>query len=320
MAVISPHTAPNFVFGQYFKILRWTVETPPGDLNPRLVLYVGFWVSDYARKQAPQAPAYTYPLTLPISVLMDMGYADPRDEMYELLLKTMFNGLNASPDFTVQDQVKASTLGQSQMRKKAEISAAKYRANKSFFVFRGAKFQAGDDAMLQIQTTMNGILGRGGKLRDDWNGAWLDINNNPFPIPDVETWYSFYAAIEETGQRNFDHSRALKMLVDQCTTMNQVAAINWDIDLTTFQLPEPVADPEEGTEDPVPSTNTLPELEPPPPTPNIPVSQPKEPEPDPVPEPAPEPEPEPTPSESNASHGELLVPPPQPIGEPDSLP
>jgi hypothetical protein len=90
---------------------------------------------------------------------------DPRIALYNYLKTTdLFSGAVVTDALSDDHNL---TLDALKALKKAEIQRAKNRANKDHFMFRGVAFQADDDAMLQIQTTMNGILARGA-LREGW--------------------------------------------------------------------------------------------------------------------------------------------------------
>lgn len=103
MAIESPHTAPNFVFGNYFKILRAEMACQPNDPRPRVTVWVGFYVSAYARDNNG-SPPYTYAMTFTIEEMLAAGFQDPRDWMYPLLMQSpLFKGVGAAPEMAVRE-------------------------------------------------------------------------------------------------------------------------------------------------------------------------------------------------------------------------
>lgn len=107
-----------------------------------------------------------------------------------------------------------------------EINAAKLAANRSYFVFQGKKIACDEHSRLIIDS-VNGAVVLTGQLPTGWAGAWKALDNTFVPIPDVDTWRQFYTALAAQDQANFLYSQALKALVDQATTEEQVTAIHW---------------------------------------------------------------------------------------------
>lgn len=225
MAIELEFTTKSGVVGNYVRINRGEVIISPNEKSTRWDLWVAYYVSEAARKVSAD-PVMSEIVSIPFHTIdpedLPALAQDPRPYLYAILAQ--------QPDFVgaihLDEDSDALSLEDAKARKKAEITAAKVQANRNYFIFRGKRIQADDDAMLQIQTTMNGVLARGA-LRDDWFGGWLTLDNDVVPIPDVETWFAFYAAIEKTGQANFDYSRTLKALVDQAATVIEVEAIRW---------------------------------------------------------------------------------------------
>lgn len=99
MAIITAHTAPNFAFGDYFRILKAEFLCAPGGPTPRWVIHVGFYASAEAR-QAYLDPMFTHVVQLDLDLELPDGskVEDPREALlYPLLMKSMFAGTNAKP-------------------------------------------------------------------------------------------------------------------------------------------------------------------------------------------------------------------------------
>lgn len=231
MALISDKLSPNKAPAEYFTILRGEILCGPGQVDPRIDIWLGQYVNEEARRTPEVNPLYQHRVAIPFSSMN----IDIRTILYQMVKDSGFFGEDMVYDaIDNNDNLELNSIKQ---LKKNEIQRAKNRANKGNFVFRGVEFQGNDDAMLQIQITTQGIVARGGRLRDDWNGAWLAADNSPYPILDVETWYAMLDAIETTGQANFDRAVALKARIDAATTVDEVDSIHWNMDLSQPYVP-----------------------------------------------------------------------------------
>ena len=75
---------------------------------------------------------------------------------------------------------------------------------------------------------VNGYVSNTGSLPDSWPGGWKHMDNGYVPIVSVEMWKMFYAAMVNQGMANFQKAQALKQRVSEATTVQEVAAINWE--------------------------------------------------------------------------------------------
>lgn len=88
MALESPQIAPNFAAGNYFNILHFRGICSPGEPEPRLEVWVGFYASEQARR-ANVNPMYQHQWNILFDDLKDVPappfLGDPRAWLYELI-------------------------------------------------------------------------------------------------------------------------------------------------------------------------------------------------------------------------------------------
>lgn len=122
--------------------------------------------------------------------------------------------------------VEPPTLDWLRSTKKAEINAAREKANSSTFTHQGKEFQVDSNGWKDI-TAVGGHVGMFQSLPADFPGAWKALDNTYFPIQTVDAFKAFYASMVAQGAHNFMRAQALKTLVDNCTTAEQIESVNW---------------------------------------------------------------------------------------------
>ena len=110
--------------------------------------------------------------------------------------------------------------------KNAEINAARLAANFSTFTHGGKTFACDQLSRSDIDGT-NGFVSLYGTMPPGWPGGWKAVDNTYTPIATVDDWKAFYASLFAAGNANFAHSQALKAALNNATTAEQVAAIQW---------------------------------------------------------------------------------------------
>lgn len=118
------------------------------------------------------------------------------------------------------------TLEQLKAAKNTEINTERAAANCSTFIFSGKAFSCDMLSRGDIDG-INGYVALYAALPPSFPGAWKAVDNSVFPIPDVNSWKTFYAAMVAAGAANFAHSQQLKTTLAAATTAEQVAAIVW---------------------------------------------------------------------------------------------
>ena len=122
--------------------------------------------------------------------------------------------------------VPSKTLEQLKSEKNTEINTERATANCSTFMYSGKSFSCDMLSRGDIDG-INGFVALYAALPPSFPGAWKSVDNSIFPIPDVNTWKTFYAAMVAAGAANFAHSQQLKTTLAAATTAEQVAAIVW---------------------------------------------------------------------------------------------
>lgn len=103
MAIIAPHTAPNFAFGNYHRIQDIRYVCNAAEPEPHWLVVVAFYANAEARNLNTE-PMYTHSVKLPRGVDLGNGVivGDPRAGIYDLLMHTLFAGTNAEPHLDVE--------------------------------------------------------------------------------------------------------------------------------------------------------------------------------------------------------------------------
>ena len=118
------------------------------------------------------------------------------------------------------------TLEDAKSAKNAEINAARADANSRAFPHAGHEFAC--DALSRGDIDgINGYVALNGSFPAQFPGAWKAVDNSYYPLPDVESWKAFYAAMVATGAAHFAHAQELKALLSSATTIEEVEAIVW---------------------------------------------------------------------------------------------
>lgn len=97
--------------------------------------------------------------------------------------------------------------------KRAEINAARYKANTTTFPY-GGKLIACDALSRSDIDGVNGYVALNGTLPVGFPNQWKAVDNTYVAIPDVATWNLFYTAMVAEGASNFAHSQTKKAAID----------------------------------------------------------------------------------------------------------
>lgn len=108
--------------------------------------------------------------------------------------------------------------------KKRAINQASEAANQSFFVYQGKQI-AVDPASRSYIDGANGAFLLLGGPPDGWPGGWKAEDNTYVPIATLDEWRAFYAAMVAAGTANFNRTQALKTLLSQAATLEEVEAV-----------------------------------------------------------------------------------------------
>ena len=110
--------------------------------------------------------------------------------------------------------------------KNTEINAARADANSQAFPHDGHNFAC--DALSRSDIDgINGYVALNGDFPAQFPGVWKTVANDYYPLPDIEAWKAFYAAMVATGAANFAHAQALKAQLAAATTIEEVEVISW---------------------------------------------------------------------------------------------
>jgi hypothetical protein len=112
------------------------------------------------------------------------------------------------------------------LRKKAEINAARLKANRSTFTYNG-KAIACDELSRSDIDGVQAKVARTGALPVGFPGAWKAVDNTYVPITTASTWDAFFDAMVQQGTANFMHSEQLKSQLAAASTPEEVEAIVW---------------------------------------------------------------------------------------------
>jgi hypothetical protein len=120
--------------------------------------------------------------------------------------------------------------------KKAELDRAWLAANKSTFPYQGKEF-AIDEIGYQNMMTTQATIQATGDFPAGWPGGWK--TTDPYPnetyisITTVDAWAPFFAAMTAKGVDNFNRAQALKKMVNEATSVNDVRLISWETPIST---------------------------------------------------------------------------------------
>jgi hypothetical protein len=115
-------------------------------------------------------------------------------------------------------------LDRAKVAKRAAINTAWLAANADTFLFEGAQISVNTKSRGDIDA-INGYVAVMGELPRTWPGGWKGVNNTVVPIPDIQTWRRFYAAMVNTGTEYYAHAQDLKARVDAASTPDEVAGV-----------------------------------------------------------------------------------------------
>lgn len=233
MAILMDHVAPNGASGNYFRINRVEGIFSPGEGTPRWEIWVGFY-TDQATRTKHADPAYNYRINVPFRDLP----GDPRNTTTPNFYSVVKNYYPFVGNPTVDSAEDSSnlTLDVAKATKYQQIDAARLAANLGKFPFAGKEISCDTLSRSDIDG-VNGYVATFGTMPPNWLGLWK--TTDPFPnetyveIPTVVEWKTFYRAMYDQGQVNFNHSQALKTRLANCTSIQDVNAIHWGMDLNT---------------------------------------------------------------------------------------
>jgi len=118
---------------------------------------------------------------------------------------TVVNEPDPLPEIESLDNLKA--------RKNQEINDARLHANQTTFTYSG-KAVACDQLSRGDIDAVNGIVAITNELPPSWIGGWKAVDNTIIPIPNLNTWISFYAAMVQQGTINFNKAQTLKLQLE----------------------------------------------------------------------------------------------------------
>jgi hypothetical protein len=122
--------------------------------------------------------------------------------------------------------VETSTLAEFKSQREAEITKAKIEANDDYFTFQGKKVAVTEPDFKEMQSICAWV-GMTGTMPPNWPGGWKVMGGGFVQFSTVPEWINFYGAMVQAGLSNFMKSEQLKAQIENATTHDQVAAINW---------------------------------------------------------------------------------------------
>lgn len=117
-------------------------------------------------------------------------------------------------------------LEQLKAAKNAEINAARLAANRSGFRFADGLISTDELSRSDIDG-VNGTVTLTGAFPAGWPGVWKADDNSYVPLPDIQTWTQFYAAMAARGAVNFAISERLKARLALAGSSAEIEAIGW---------------------------------------------------------------------------------------------
>lgn len=127
-------------------------------------------------------------------------------------------------DYTTKQWVDPRTLEDLKSAKNAAINAARLRANHGTFTFAGKEIAVDPLSRSDIDGA-HGIILALQTMPPGWPGGWKATDNSIVPIPNLQTWLAFYAAMVAQGTANFNRAQALKAQLAAATTKAEVEAV-----------------------------------------------------------------------------------------------
>lgn len=121
-------------------------------------------------------------------------------------------------------------LSQLKSEKNTEINEARLKANFSTFQHLSKTFACDQLSRSDIDGT-NGFVSLYGSLPPGWPGGWKAVDNTYIAITSVNDWKAFYSGMFAQGNANFLHAQSLKVRLEQATTMQEVQAITWGMEV-----------------------------------------------------------------------------------------
>ena len=126
--------------------------------------------------------------------------------------------------------VTEADLSLAKTQKNLEINEARLKANFSTFKHLDKTFACDQLSRSDIDGT-NGFVSLYGSLPPGWPGGWKAVDNSYIAITSVNDWKAFYSSMFAQGNANFLHAQSLKTRLEQATTLQEVQAITWDMEV-----------------------------------------------------------------------------------------
>lgn len=124
------------------------------------------------------------------------------------------------------DELPTVDLAPLKAAKNEEINAARLAANFSTFEHAGKRIACDQLSRSDIDGT-NGYVALHGSLPAGWPGGWKAVDNSYVVIGDVDAWKAFYGSMFAAGNANFARTQALKVMLANAGTPEEIEAINW---------------------------------------------------------------------------------------------
>lgn len=128
--------------------------------------------------------------------------------------------------WVLSDQPPVVDLSALKAEKNAEINAARLAANFTTFEHAGKLIACDQLSRSDIDGT-NGYVALNGSLPVGWPGGWKAVDNSYVVIADVTAWKAFYASMFAAGNANFARAQALKVMLANAGTPEEIEAITW---------------------------------------------------------------------------------------------
>lgn len=130
-------------------------------------------------------------------------------------------------ELDAQAQAYAEDLERVRRAHLTTINQARERADSSHFEIGGKRI-AVDDASMRRIAAITGHVALFGAYPDGWAGGWRAMDNTMHPLPDVDAWRAFIAAMTAQGVANFARQQALKARIEAATTRTAILAVQWE--------------------------------------------------------------------------------------------